>query len=156
MNLKQYLYNFLQVQFSNYQLERRFKTKKTLTLDSETLHNKYYSTIQKIKNNKNLTIDIISDLANISKFNALIVFIPKENFYFFIQYEEIVIKVCISSELEETYFLNNKKYLKIEEIEGISVLYKNTLLKISKESSFVYLGYFYREKTINLLSFLNL
>lgn len=152
MKLKKYLYNFLQTQFSNYQLERRFKAKQTL--DSE--YNKYYSTIQKIKNNKNLTIDIISDLANISKFNALIVFIPKENFYFFIQYEEIVIKVCISSELEETYFLNNKKYLKIEELDGISVLYKDTLLKISKESSFVYLGYFYREKTINLLSFLNL
>ena len=152
MKLKKYLYNFLQTQFSNYQLERRFKAKQTL--DSE--YNKYYSTIQKIKNNKNLTIDIISDLANISKFNALIIFIPKENFYFFIQYEEIVIKVCISSELEETYFLNNKKYLKIEELDGISVLYKDTLLKISKESSFVYLGYFYREKTINLLSFLNL
>ncbi len=152
MKLKKYLYNFLQTQFSNYQLERRFKAKQTL--DSE--YNKYYSTIQKIKNNKNITIDIISDLANISKFNALIVFIPKENFYFFIQYEEIVIKVCISSELEETYFLNNKKYLKIEELDGISVLYKDTLLKISKESSFVYLGYFYREKTINLLSFLNL
>lgn len=152
MKLKKYLYNFLQTQFSNYQLERRFKAKQTL--DSE--YNKYYSTIQKIKNNKNITIDIISDLANISKFNALVVFVPKENFYFFIQHEEIVIKVCISSELEETYFLNNKKYLKIEELDGISVLYKDTLLKISKESSFVYLGYFYREKTINLLSFLNL